>query len=224
MTYSTKDIWPGIYGSHQRCLEALQRLNLITKARATDLNRNAYVELLQYRLKTAKREKKALVQQRLQELGVAPVLNGKTVKPKSKREKTKVKASSPKPKPPGFIQAIERLAIWSTSRAIIFITLLGALSIQIHHVAHLVNRVSQNDSLALGYIFGSVSEITALLLTVHQARKSMLIIFAFVQCWINILYYCHLPDLTIQLTLSALIAFVIYSYSELYTISQAQVP
>lgn len=220
MTYSTKDIWPGIYGSHQRCLEALQRLNLVTEARATDLNRNAYVELLQYRLKTAKREKKALVQQRLLELGVTPVLNGKTVKPKSKREKPKVKAG----KPPGFIQAIERLAIWSTSRAIIFITLLGALSIQIHHVAHLVNRVSQNDSLALGYIFGSVSEITALLLTVHQARKSMLIIFAFVQCWINILYYCHLPDLTIQLTLSALIAFVIYSYSELYTISQPQVP
>lgn len=203
MTYSTKDIWPGIYGSHQRCLEALQRLNLVTEAKATDLNRNAYVELLQYRLKTAKREKKALVQQRLLELGVAPVLNGKTVKPKSKREKANVRASAPKFKPPGFIQAIERLAIWSTSRAIIFITLLGTLSIQIHHVAHLVHRVSQNDSLALGYIFGSISEINALLLTVlHQARKSMLIIFAFVQCWINILYYCHLPDLTIQLTFS----------------------
>lgn len=223
MTYSTKDIWPGIYGSHQRCLEALQRLNLITEAKAADLDRDAYVELLEYRLKTVKRERKALVQQRLQELGIRQALNGQTVKHGSGTKKVKFNTAALKPLPPAFIQAVEKLAIGATSRAIVFLTLLGALSIQIHHVAHLVNRVSQSDSLALGYIFGSVSEITALLLTIHRAQKSMLIIFAFVQCWINVLYYCRLPDLTIQLTLSALIAFVIYSYSELYTITQQRI-
>ena len=123
---------------------------------------------------------------------------------------------------PAFIAMVEFIADWATSKAIVFLTLLGALAIQVHHVAHLVNSISSNDNLMLGYVFGSVSELTALMLTVHQARKSMLIIFAFIQCWINVLYYCQLPELTVKLTLSALIAFVIYSYSELYTNGQQQ--
>ena len=92
--------------------------------------------------------------------------------------------------------------------------------IQVHHVAQLVNRVSDDDHLWLGYLFGSVSEITALMLTVHQVRRRMLIIFAFIQCWINLLYYCDLPNILIKVTLSALIAFVIYAYSELFSTIQ----
>ena len=125
---------------------------------------------------------------------------------------------------PAIIEAIESLARWTTSRAAIFLTLLGALSIQIHHLASLVHRVTENDGLLLGYVFATVSELTALMLTVHQARRGMLITFAFVQCWINVLYYCTLPDLVIRLTLSALIAFVIYSYSELFTSVQHEAP
>ncbi len=228
--YSTIDIWPGIYSSHQRCLEALQRLDLINEATATELSHEAYIELLQYRLNTARGEKKDIIQQRLDALHAQPSTNGQSPAQKSKTKSRKLKAKSPEtqapatsPAKPQLIQAVEKVATWATSQAIIFLTLVGALSIQIHHVAHLVSRVSQDDSLVLGYIFGSVSEITALLLTIHKAKKSMLIIFAFVQCWINILYYCQLPDLMIQLTLSALIAFVIYSYSELYSVTQQKI-
>ncbi|WP_367391677.1 hypothetical protein [Lewinella sp. LCG006] len=220
MRYATQKIWPGVYSSHQRCTQAVGRLNL-TLDDQQRLSKEDYVKLLQYRLKTAKGETRTCVLNKLQTLGAVPI----KATPTKTRETGDLPVAEGFPAPavddkPALIQAIESLARWTTSRAAIFLTLLGALSIQIHHLASLVHRVSENDGLLLGYIFATVSELTALMLTVHQARKGMLIIFAVVQCWINILYYCTLPDLVIRLTLSALIAFVIYSYSELFTTLQ----
>ncbi len=216
MVYKTLSIWRGIYSSHQRLLEAIDRLDLTLTDDGTAISRDAYVHLLQYRSKTAKGEKKEEVERRLAELngGVMPkaragvkagVYVSPTITPSDSTDK------------PAFIEVIEYIADWATSKTILFLTLIGALAIQVHHVAQLVNTISPSDNLLIGYVFGSVSELTALMLTVHQAHKSMLIVFAVIQCWINVLYYCELPELTVKLTLSVLIAFVIFSYSELYT-------
>ena len=222
MHFKTVDIWRGIYSSHQRCLEAVNRLGLTLTDNDNALSKDAYQRLLQYRLKTAKAEKKAEVERRLAELN-ANATEEKTIPVKEEANNESGFIALKSTDKPAFIAAVEFIADWATSKAIVFLTLLGALAIQVvHHVAHLVNSISSNDNLMLGYVFGSVSELTALMLTVHQARKSMLIIFAFIQCWINVLYYCQLPELTVKLTLSALIAFVIFSYSELYTNGQQQ--
>lgn len=221
MHFKTLDIWRGIYSSHQRCLEAVNRLGLTLTDDGAALSKDAYQRLLQYRLKTAKAEKKAEVERRLAELN-ADVTEENALPFKEEIDSAPVPIALESTDKPAFIAVVEFIADWATSKAIVFLTLLGALAIQVHHVAHLVNSISSNDNLVLGYVFGSVSELTALMLTVHQARKSMLIIFAVIQCWINVLYYCQLPELTVKLTLSALIAFVIYSYSELYTNGQQQ--
>ena len=221
MLYATQHIWRGIYSSHQRCTEAIKRLTLEVDQQG-NISRKAYVEVLQYRLKTAKGETRETALMRLEELGAKHDYS--TLSPSSvENALTASTLSEAVPvEKPAIIEAIESLAHWTTSRAAIFLTLLGALSIQIHHLASLVHRVTENDGLLLGYVFATVSELTALMLTVHQARRGMLIAFAFVQCWINVLYYCTLPDLVIRLTLSALIAFVIYSYSELFTAVQRE--
>ena len=223
MQYATQHIWRGIYSSHQRCTEAIKRLTLKVDQQG-NISRKAYVELLQYRLKTAKGETRETVLNRLEELGAK---HDPSVTAPGHVDGMTAAVSTPEAAlvdKPAIITAIESLARWTTSRAAIFLTLLGALSIQIHHLASLVHRVTENDGLLLGYVFATVSELTALMLTVHQARRGMLIAFAFVQCWINVLYYCTLPDLVIRLTLSALIAFVIYSYSELFTSVQHEAP
>ena len=212
--YLTSDIWPGVYSSHQRCLEALQRFDITPLQPRSAINETEYLRLLEYRLKTANGEKQTEVQRRIARLT---------------REETALNAAAAssepvQPRTPRLIRSIQFVAHWATSEAIVFCTLVGAIAIQVHHVAQLVHRVSDADNLWLGYVFGSVSEITALMLTVHQAKRSMLIVFAFIQCWINILYYCELPDLTIKITLSALIAFVIYAYSDLFAVLQHQTP
>lgn len=217
--FKTIDIWRGIYSSHQRCLEAVQRLGLTLRSKDNALVPDDYLQLLQYRLKTAKAEKKAEVERRIAALTTRKVKPVESEPPAEPVLDTPTQHGNGKP---AFLHLLEQLADWATSKAMIFLTLVGALMIQVHHVAQLVNNISESDSLLLGYVFGSVSELTALMLTVHQARKSMLIVFAFIQCWINILYYCHLPALTVKLTLSALIAFVIYAYSELYTATQQE--
>lgn len=210
--YLTSEIWIGIYSSHQRCLEALQRLGIAPEQSA--ISEEEYLRLLEYRLNTANGEKQAEVERRMARLtGGKAALNPATA------------TSEPvQPHAPRLIRAIQFVAHWATSEAMVFCTLVGAIAIQVHHVAHLVHRVSDADNLWLGYVFGSVSEITALMLTVHQAKRSMLIVFAVVQCWINILYYCELPDLTIKITLSGLIAFVIYAYSDLFAVIQHKKP
>lgn len=223
MSYQTRTIWQGIYSSHQRCVEAVKRLGLTTDQQR-GLSTAAYVQLLQYRAKTAKGKTLLTVQQRLNDLGVQDQAEKAPPVAKLLKEKNTATPNTSKINKPFIIQAIEAFAFWATSRAAIFLTLLGALTIQIHHLASLVHRINENDGLLLAYIFATVSELTALMLTVHQARKGMLIIFALVQCWINILYYCNLPALVIRLTLSALIAFVIYSYSELFTTHQQAAP
>jgi len=209
--YNTHDIWPGLYSSHQRCRQAIERLG-IPLTEKSQIKQADYVQLLNYRLTTADAKTRPEVLQRLTALNATPAPRNKPVKQGKARKSIKLTRPAPL-----FIRSVESMAQWATSRAIIFLTLLGALSIQIHHLALLVHQVSPQDSLILAYIFGIVSETTALMLTVHQARKGTLLLFAFLQCWINVLYYCELPDLVIRLTLSGLIAFVIYSYSELFT-------
>ena len=68
MRFKTLDIWRGIYSSHQRCLEAVNRLGLTLTDDGAALSKDAYQRLLQYRLKTAKAEKKAEVERRLAEM------------------------------------------------------------------------------------------------------------------------------------------------------------
>ncbi|PHN01142.1 hypothetical protein [Flavilitoribacter nigricans] len=220
MRFKTKDVYKGIYSSHQRLKDAATRMGL-TLINDEALSLETYVKLLQGRMRTAQPDVKQEVEKRLAALNASHF----KVKPHSTLN-GHVKLHDRQPEIHLIwykritIRAadfLETVADFATSKAIVFLTLVAALSIQVHHLAHLVNKVGLTDNLFLGYIFGSVSELTALMLTVHKARKYMLIAFALVQAWINILYYCELPLLITKLTLSLLIAFVIFSYSEIYT-------
>lgn len=220
MRFKTKDVYKGIYSSHQRLKDAANRMGL-TLINEEALSLEAYVKLLQGRWRTARLEIKQEVENRLVALNVAPskskthsLLNGHV---KSRLTSPKLKLIWYKRYTIRLADFLETMADFTTSRAIIFLTLVAALSIQVHHLAHLVNKVGHTDHLLMGYVFASVSELTALMLTVHKARKYMLIAFALVQAWINVLYYCELPLVITKITLSFLIAFVIFSYSEIYT-------
>ncbi|MEN0047395.1 MAG: hypothetical protein AAF806_10085 [Bacteroidota bacterium] len=227
MRFKTKEVYQGIYSSHQRLKDAAQRMGL-TLIDEEALSLEDYIKILQKRRRTAQVDVKQEVDRRLSALNAEPFkskyqnsLNGHVKLEKETLQQDKHELIWYK----GFaIRAtdfLETIADFATSKALVFLTLVAALSIQVHHLAHLVNKVGMTDNLLLGYVFGSVAELTALMLTVHKARKFMLIAFGIVQAWINVLYYCQLPNLVTKLTLSLLIAFVIFSYSEIYTDTKA---
>jgi len=66
--YLTSDIWPGVYSSHQRCLEALERLGITPVQPQSAISAAEYLRLLEYRLNTANGEKQTEVQCRIARL------------------------------------------------------------------------------------------------------------------------------------------------------------
>jgi hypothetical protein len=126
-----------------------------------------------------------------------------------------------------FIQA---LSVFLKTEQFIFMVLTGALIIQINHVAVLFIRAagtSTNLSWVSAYLYGTVAELTALLLTIHRGKQSILRTFALLTFWVNLLYYQvwlnfsptleWFTQLLVKITLSAFLAFVIYSYTHLFT-------
>ncbi|MEM6321060.1 MAG: hypothetical protein AAF960_25575 [Bacteroidota bacterium] len=226
MYYPTNDIWKGLYSTKQKQGLAIARLKLVPMDidGKQALSEADYITLLQNRLTTIKTDKgKSEIAQRLKDLGIDATTKPTTTNRKDKSRKP-LRAAKNGVSPSwhqktsiGLIKVLSTVAEFFTAKPIVFVTLVAALSIQVHHLAVLVNRVGDNDGILLGYLFGSVAETTALLLTIHGAQKRTLLIFAFVQAWVNVLYYCDLPLLVTKLTLSALIAYVVFSYSELYT-------
>ena len=125
---------------------------------------------------------------------------------------------------------IKALTAFLKTESFVFIVLAGALLIQVNHVAHLFYQVAEQKSkwvLAGGYLFGGVAELTALILTIHKGNQNILKAFAFLTFWVNLLYYkvwldfdgtmLWCTNVLIKITLSAFLAFVIYSYGELFT-------
>jgi len=119
----------------------------------------------------------------------------------------------------------------------LMVVLVSAICIQINHIANLFYHTSShpNWSTWLGaYLFGTVSELTALLLTIHQGQPKTLKAFAWLTFWVNLLYYQVWVDfdgtlvwwmsLTVKVTLSGLIAYVIYSYAHLFAIGEQEEP
>ena len=125
---------------------------------------------------------------------------------------------------------IKALTVFLKTESFVFIVLTGALLIQVNHVAHLFYQVAELKSrwvLAGGFLFGCVAELTALILTIHKGNQNILRAFAFLTFWVNLLYYkvwlgfdgtmLWCTNVLIKITLSAFLAFVIYSYGELFT-------
>lgn len=118
---------------------------------------------------------------------------------------------------------------------IAFVFLCFAILLQVKHMAWLVDHVSENDNYYVGVLFGLAAECTAIIFTLHNnAKKGFLLVYAVLQFWVNILYYKIFPftftreingesisveywqEVT-QATLAFILAFVIYSYSEIFT-------
>ena len=128
---------------------------------------------------------------------------------------------------------VRAITAFLKTESFVFIVLTGALIIQVNHLATLFHQVAETKSrwvLAGGFLFGGVAELTALILTIHKGNESILKAFAFLTFWINLLYYKVWLDFDgtmlwctnalIKITLSAFLAFVIYSYGELFTQSK----
>jgi hypothetical protein len=114
------------------------------------------------------------------------------------------------------------------SRILLFIVFISALIWQMEHSANIVIRVSLIEyeawKITSGILFAFAVQFTALLMTIHSGKKWYLILFAFIEFFINMLYYepwareeATMATWSIDLILSAAIAFTIYSYSELFT-------
>lgn len=116
-----------------------------------------------------------------------------------------------------ILSGFQTLNEFLRSKAVIVVTLLFALAFQVHHLAVLSARTVESDGLLVSYLFAIAAEMTALMQTIHTRKKWVLVAFAVFQAWVNVLYYCGLPLVFSQLTLSVLLAFVIWSYSDLFT-------
>jgi prefoldin subunit 5 len=130
-------------------------------------------------------------------------------------------------KPKTVKALLQRLGSFLISPELGFLTFLFVLLVQVYHNARLfhMSEVSENWLIAILYAIGV--DLFALVLTVHFNNKSTLKYFAFAQFALNILYYrfwMHHATATplaiwegLSTTLiSGLLAFVIYSYGELF--------
>jgi prefoldin subunit 5 len=130
-------------------------------------------------------------------------------------------------KPKTVRHLLQRLGSFLISPELGFLTFLFVLLVQVYHNARLfhMSEVSENWLIAILYAIGV--DLFALVLTVHFNNKSTLKYFAFAQFALNILYYrfwMHHATATplaiwegLSTTLiSGLLAFVIYSYGELF--------
>lgn len=112
------------------------------------------------------------------------------------------------------------------SPSIIFIALFGCLAFQVDHLAQFAHRNSITDRIELAYLFAITVELTALIQTIHSGKETTIRNFALLTFWTNILFYevwvgfditpKYFTDLISKVTLSAIIAYALYSYSELF--------
>lgn len=217
------DIYQETYSSIQKFIEAAERMGI--EIGHTDgrrfIKEGDYIQMLLQRLTTTKhhdtRDKiKAVITAYLNKYKASAQ---ELAELKAKPEKVLRWYHTTTDRMTDFIETWSNFAV---SPAVIFLTLLAALTFQIHHLAAVINRISETDGVIHGYVFATVAELTALMLTVHARKKWYLLVFAVMQFWVNVLYYVELPPIVGKLTLSVLIAFVIYSYSEIYTNSKIQ--
>lgn len=108
------------------------------------------------------------------------------------------------------------------SQGLVYLVLILAIIWQIDHTAHVVGAMDSKASIWLDYSFAIGIQLTALLMTIHKGSKHFLIIFAFIEFFINLIYYSPwstggMLEWTQALLISGTIAFTIYSYSELIT-------
>lgn len=109
---------------------------------------------------------------------------------------------------------------------IIFLGLIGCLYFQVNHLAEFVQRNSAYDSPAIAYPFAIVVEITALVHTIHGGKETTIRNFALLTFFTNILFYevwtgiaptsDYFAAFISKVTISAIIAYCLYSYSELF--------
>jgi len=115
------------------------------------------------------------------------------------------------------------------SRVFLFAVFLAAMAFQIQHTTIVAIRLEIGDAAAsnwqyaLGYLFSFAVQFTALLMTINRGGQAYLVIFAIAEFLVNLIYYrpWHTSDnmerWVTSILISALIAYVIYSYSELFT-------
>lgn len=103
-------------------------------------------------------------------------------------------------------------------RIFLFVVFVSVLAWQIHHTALLefsITKFGGAWAVLLAVLFAVGVQFTALLLTIRKASKKFLVGAAVCEFGINILVYFPQPVLAVILV-SAISAFTIYSYSELF--------
>ena len=130
-----------------------------------------------------------------------------------------------------LIDFFAQLPMYLRSEYFVFLVLLVAIGIQVNHTAIFFHRLAVKSDPTAGqfgaYLFGGVTELTALLLTVHKGKRDTLKTFGFLTFWLNLLYYRvwedfgltvdYLTTLTAQVTASGVIAFIVFTYAQLFT-------
>lgn len=131
------------------------------------------------------------------------------------------------------------------SKEFIFLVLLTGLYVQVNHNATLFASVSEisnpTTKWTIAYLFGIVAELTALLLTIHKVNEKTIKQFAYFTFTVNLLYYkiweniTYLPEhsgqfpfeiewsiLIVKIVQSGFLAYVIYSYSQLFILDSVR--
>lgn len=215
--------------------ERLTQVNALLKECA-ELTNMGKSEILKTNTLTQKERVTHPLSPKLQNMGKENIENPKqktdplkSVKPrKLTQQKSKAKALK---KSNSFLYYLTELTILLRTEQFIFLILFFAIGIQINHTAHLYHRTGAYLNPAVGwidaYIFGTVTELTALLLTIHDGKKNKLLIFALLTFWVNLLYYevwksiatisPEVMHFISKITLSGIIAFVLYAYTDLFT-------
>lgn len=115
------------------------------------------------------------------------------------------------------------------ARTFLFGVFLAAMAWQIEHTTTVAIRLEIGDKepstwqIALGYLFSMAVQFTALLMTINKGGKAYLVTFAVAEFALNLIYYR--PWNTMEnyerwftsVLISAIISYVIFSYSELFT-------
>jgi hypothetical protein len=122
---------------------------------------------------------------------------------------------------------LQRLGSFLISPELGFLTFIFVLLVQVYHNARLFHDSETAKYWAVAIVYAIGVDLFAIILTVHFDKKNTLKYFAFAQFALNILYYrvwLNHADVTpvaiweaLSTTLiSALLAFVIYAYGELF--------
>lgn len=250
--YNINAVWRGLYGSKHRLKERAKLLNIVIDE--DTLLHDDFERLLRDRIESnrASDDVKRVATAILEHFKSGGLSDSPPVPPDNVPKPPETPDTPPEspPKviaPPksgsGFIKTIPEglIAILGVfpqmfkAAPIVFVFLLLAIGLQVKHIATLVNDVSQNDTFIVGALFGISAECTAIVLTLHNSTsKRVLLIYAGIQFWVNILHYhvfefefCTVKngvDVCVkywrqvtQITLSGILAFVIYTYSEIFT-------